>query len=183
MKNPILIGFLSVSAGVLPWLGVAPANAITIIKMLPEYSYDGGPPFPSPSQLVGTFSYLMPSGFAITSASLTGFFGNNESDSTAPVEVRLDGVQVATCIIDTLCYEGGGPHQWYYPFQPHQFSLLEDGLADLTAVQTEEYFTRLGMTMLTIVADPVSVPVPAPILGASVAYGLSRRLRQRIRLG
>ena len=43
-------------------LGATSAKATVIMETLPEFSFDGGPIFPSPEQLVATFNFVIPLG-------------------------------------------------------------------------------------------------------------------------
>jgi hypothetical protein len=70
-------------------------------------------------------------------------------------------------------------------FAPGDLSLLADGTANLTSIQTSEYITRLGPTTLTIetASTSASVPGPLPALGAAATFGFSRKLRKRSQRG
>ncbi len=177
-------GGLAVSVGSigLGFLAPLPVNAASFTITLPEYSYDGNSPFPNASQLVGTFNYLIPSNDQIVSASLSGTFGNSIVSNSAAVDVYLDSLQVAKCLFQSTCWTSGVPTPWSYVFAPGDLSLLADGTANLTSIQTSEAITRLGPTTLTIetASTSASVPGPLPALGAAAAFGFSRKLRKRI---
>ncbi len=157
------------------------AHAATFTQTLPEYSFDGAPTFPNPSNIVGTFSFSLPSDEKITAAVLEGTFGNSEFPSSAGVDLYLDNLLVAQCIEFEQCWSGPGPVTWRFTFDESHFSQLEDGMAVLSAAQTSEFITRLGETTLTIETTPqpsTSVPEPATVLGLLAIGGsllLSRK--------
>lgn len=171
----------SLFAGVATTCGLAmaqPARAASIALTLPELNYFGGPDFPSPEQLVGSFDYLIPAGEQIVSAKLAGTFGNSSYPNSAAVDLTLDGLLVAQCRFLDVCWTSWQRTPWSYVFS--DYSLLSDGHAALYSTQTSEYTTRLGATTLSIETAPDAVPGPLASLGAGVALGLSRRLRRRI---
>lgn len=70
---------------------------------LPEFNFDGGPTFPTAAQTVGTFTFTIPTGKAISDISISGQFGNSVVGSSAPVDIFLDGLLVATCLDSGEC--------------------------------------------------------------------------------
>lgn len=150
------------------------AQAATLSYSLPEYNFDGAPTFPNPPNLVGTFSYTLPSDEAIVSAVIEGTFGNSVFPTSSGVDLYLDGLLVAQCVEFEQCWNGPGPVNWRFTFDQSNFSLLEEGIAGLTAAQTSEFITRLGETTLTIetASEPsASIPEPTTILGLLAVVG------------
>ncbi|MGB3532340.1 MAG: hypothetical protein WBA13_02365 [Microcoleaceae cyanobacterium] len=163
---------LAVTGATLVTLGVFyqtdEAQAATLTITLPEYNFDGSPVFPNPQNQVGTFFYTLPSDEKIVSATIEGTFGNSILDSSAGVDVYLDNLRVAQCFEFDLCWSGPGRVSWGFTFDESDFSLLEDGMAMLTASQTSEFVARLGETTLTIQTapdPPTSIPEATTTLG------------------
>jgi hypothetical protein len=160
------------------------AQAATLTYSLPEYNFDGAPTFPNPANLVGTFSYTLPSDEKIVSAVIEGTFGNSVFPSSAGVDVYLDNLLVAQCIEFEPCWSGFEPVNWRFTFDESHFSLLEDGIVTLTAAQTSEFVARLGTTTLTIETTsepsppPESIPEPATTLGLFGVLGGLLSLRK-----
>jgi hypothetical protein len=148
------------------------AQAATLTYSLPEYNFDGAPPFPNSPNLVGTFSYTLPSDETIVSAVIEGTFGNSVFPSSAGVDVYFDNLLVAQCLEFEPCWGGFEPVQWRFTFDESHFSLLEDGTALLTTVQTSEFVARLGTTTLTIETQPEPAPPPASIPEPATTLGL-----------
>lgn len=163
------------------------ATAATLTYTVPEYNFDGSPPFPTPQNLVGIFSYTISSNENITSAVISGTFGNSVFASSAGVDVYLDGLLIAQCFEFDNCWNSPSPESWSFTFDNSHFSLLEDGEARLTASQTSEFVARLGITTLTIetktITDPpTSIPEPTTLvglLGAVVGLSSLRKGKQR----
>jgi hypothetical protein len=154
-------------------------EAATISQTLPEFNFDGSSPFPNSPQTIGSYSFSIPTGEEIVSAVIRGTFGNRTVTNTAPVQVFLDGLNVATCLASEPCYSTQVPLLWSFTFAPSQFSLLADGSGLLTSIQNDEFFTRLGATTLTIETATVSTAVPTPaLLPGLVGIGVAA-LRKR----
>lgn len=140
------------------------AEAATITQTLPEFDFDGESPFPNTPQTIGTYSFSIPTGEQIVSAVISGTFGNSSFPNTAPVQVFLDGLNVATCSNSSEpCYFSQTPTAWSFTFNSSQFALLSDGIGVLTSIQTDQFVTRLGETTLTIETAPTT-PIPTPAL-------------------
>jgi hypothetical protein len=156
------------------------AQAAIITSTLPEFSgelFDESTPFPLPSVTVGTFSYIIPSGEQIVSASISGTFGNSDVPNSSGLNLLLDGLQVAQCVRFADCYSNQMPEQFNFTFSPVDLSLLKDGSALVTAIQTSESIIRLGSTTLTL----KTVPEPLTILGSLTAggFGVALRCKQK----
>lgn len=182
MRKARLIAVVLLAMGL-----TAPSARAAIINVsLPEFNGDfhaSGEAYPLAPVSVGTFLYGLPVGSSIVSASLEGNFGNSVVSSTAGVDLFLDGLFVASCEpFDFPCWTSPG-EPWAFVFSPADLSVLEDGEAELTAVQTNEFIIRLGETDLTIETTddhgfPV-VPEPGSLLllgpGLLAAATSSRR--------
>jgi hypothetical protein len=159
-------------------------GASVITSVLPEFNGNGygvGDPYPLPAVTVGTFTYTIPPGEWIIAATISSTFGNSETGSTAGVDYYLDGLMVAQCLPHAACWTGPGPNPWAYVFSPAEFGLLADGSADLTAVQTNEYAIRLGVSTLEITTASGVIPEPVTLLllGAGlVGLALLRRVQK-----
>lgn len=160
------------------------ADSVTSVS-LPEFNgtpIGSGGPFPQPSVTIGTFTFFIPAGDVITSAVLTGTFGNSVNSSTAGVDYFLNGLLVAQCIpFSSPCWTGPGPNAWSFTFSPSQLALLGSGSATLTAIQTSQTTIRLGVTNLTVTTTTV-VPEPATLImfgsGLAAIGGIMRRRRK-----
>jgi len=137
---------------------VCSVNAMLIVETLPEFSspiHSTGSYYDQ--YLVGTFNFDL-LGEEITSATISGQWGNSSSPSTAHNLLFVDNLEVA----DTHDYSPDPYYtsyvNWSYVFT--DFSVIEDGIADFFTVQTTESYVRLGTTSLTIETG-ASVPEPA----------------------
>jgi len=158
------------------------AQAATISASLPEFNGPESAPeakYPLEPMAVGSFSYAIPKGEAISSAVISGTFGNTTVDSSAGVDLFLDGIVVGQCVKEGACFSA--ITSWSYDFKPKNFSALADGVAELTANQTSEYNVRLGETNLTVQTASTSVPEPSAMLGL-LALGAGAALWKRKKL-
>jgi hypothetical protein len=156
----LALGAASVLALLL--LKAAGASGATIEAILPEFS---GECSPTPCS-VGTFQFTIPDGEQISAALLEGTFGNSGAMSSAPVDLRLDGVLVAQCMDAQPCTMSDVAVPWSHGFSLHELAVLADGMATLGAEQLGGLMVRLGETTLTITT------VPEPSSGLLVALGL-----------
>ena len=146
-----------------------------------------GDAYPRPALTVGTFSYSIPAGDVILSATLVGTLGSLSGltvNSTAPVELYVFGNNVATCTQSDPCYSTA-PIPWTFSFPTASFGDLQTGAADLLAIQTGAFQVHLGQTTLTIVTEtPVAAPEPANwalmAIGASVLLLRFRAWRNKL---
>lgn len=170
----VLTGFVSLDAT---------ARADLIVLTFPEVN---GPEntsgFPLPAVDVGTELFSLPSGAVITSATLSGTFGETSTyyGSTAHHELLINGVSVgSTYDVSPDPYGNVVPFSFSVPT-----ALLTGGSATLSYVQLSQYNVRLSETELTIEYTLNAVPEPstAVIAGMSlVGLGLFTRFRRRSR--
>jgi hypothetical protein len=143
-------------------LSAALCSGGTVISALPDYN--GAPQstgFPINVGSIGTFTYSLPVGVTIDSATLSGTWGSaGFATSTAGMDLLLEGVNVGGCQpFASNCWANGAP------LRPFSFSVpssvflnLLDGNADLSLIQTNQTSIRLGTPTLTV--DFTSAPEP-----------------------
>ena len=168
--------FGAIVTGALILCAGATANATIIMDTLPEFSFGGGPTFPTAAQNMGTFNYVIPAGEEIVSAMLNGTFGNSVATSSAPHRVFGDGSLVAACGGPPCTSAGLVP--WTFNFS--DFSNLQDGSLVMTTIQDSPAFIREGNMKLTIETQPVlaSEPGTLTLFGLGLAgLGYMRRRR------
>jgi hypothetical protein len=185
-----ILSLLRWVAGVFAALAATLAMAGNVLVAFPEFN--GAPvtlngPFPQPAQTVATRTFTIPEGERVVSAYISGYWGSSvDPDSTAGVEVKLDGYTVASCNKpDPGCYTGDqGRRQWSHTLTEVEMSALNDGTATLTVVQTSDVSVRLGVTTLYIETGvPPSIPALSPLsllallagMAAAGALALQRR--------
>lgn len=150
--------------------GVGQASTFSLPK-LPEYS---NPLAVGISAEIGTFSLTLLPGESVTSATITGFFGNSKSDSTSGVDIYADNVKIASCVSLDVLEEGcsmnfsGHPLSWSHTFSGKELDIFADGKVVLTALSTDCCVVRLGETELHGVAA-----VPEPETYALILSGLA----------
>ncbi len=157
----------------------APAQAVaTIDDFVGPFSFG---PFPAAPLTVGTFSFSLPAGQSIFSAILRGSLGGPGGNvGTAPLQLFLDGLMVAECTVEAPCFRNRTPFS--FAFAPDQFSVLDDGMATLTAVQTGPFVMKVSNATLSVNAPNAVVPEPASMLllgtGLAGVIGVARRRRR-----
>jgi len=147
--------------------------------------YDGpviGPagPYPQPAVTVGTFTYTIPLGESILSASIAGAFGDFDGEflnSTAPVTLHAAGETVATCTTADPCFTTP-LIPWTFTFSASDFAQLATGSVPFTQVQTGPFQVHLSQTTLSIITAPIGAPEPRTLvlIGAAVVIFVVTRL-------
>jgi hypothetical protein len=178
-----LRGFALAAGFVLGLVASGGAWAQTVTATLPEVNFEFDGPYPSALQDAGSFSYAPPG--TVTSATISGTFGNSQSQSSAPTRVFLNGVLVAQCGEDASCTES--PQAWSFAIPSSMFGDLQAGTADLTFIQDDTFEVRLGSLTLTlneVALAPVDVPGLQPrwlaaLIGLMAIAGLIAVWRRR----
>ena len=140
---------MKICVGLVLIFAVSNTQAEEIVLTLPEYNspyHDSGTYYDD--YLVGIFTYDL-AGLPILSANISGQWGNSTYPNSAHNELWLDGIKFA----DTHDYTPDPYYNtvtWSYDFDPSEFSVLADGLAEFHTIQTSENIVRLGQTTLTI---------------------------------
>jgi hypothetical protein len=138
----------------------------TIVRDLPEFNgqefRDSTTQFPRSPVQVSTLSVgqeLRDS--TIRSATISGTFGNSTVRHSAGVSLFLDGIQVA----QSVSFNRPPPRAWSHTFSGAELAALQDGVVELTAVQTSLGAIRLGQTHLKIdtsARNTVKIPFRGP---------------------
>ena len=147
--------------------------AATLVATFPELqnppSFLDSAKFPQPPLTVGTVVFSVPAGERIVGATVSGFWGSSViPDSTAGVDVLVDGILVARCVKHAPnCYDPApAARPWSYTFTDADLRKLSDGAATMTAVQTSDDTVRLGQSTLSIKT------APGPVLGVPTLSSL-----------
>jgi hypothetical protein len=140
--------------------------------------------FPVDWGVVGTFNYSISAGQQVADVLIRGTWGGGFGiNSTAPVQVFLEGILVSECVIFTPCWDDASTVDWNggsgfllsdlgVDFSsPPVRALFEDGSAGLTVVQSDEISVNLtNLSILLFVntvtptptATPTATPTPTP---------------------
>src|SRR3954468_3581404 len=157
------------------WLGPVPAAAQTrfITASLPNYAgpvaFNPGP-FPVPLT-IGTFTYTLLPGESIAAAQVRGTWGNSSRpQSSAPVTVFVDGIQVAQCVVNAVCFFDALPDlvPWSFDFASRQVGQLADGQAALTGQMDGQIQVYLGTLRLDLT---VNTPPILTVSGGGTGSG------------
>jgi hypothetical protein len=167
-KYALAKGVVALAVG----LAAIPAWAATIVVTFPELanppSHSAQNPFPVLQPLpVGTVTFPVPSGERVVAAQISGFWGSSLiPEGTAGVDVRVDGVLVAQCVKPASgCWEpAAGQRPWSHEFTESELSVLNDGVADMTALQTSDITVRLGTSTLIVQTGPLPPVIVEPTL-------------------
>jgi len=186
-------------------LGLAPQLSASVITSNIGL-FDEGPDFsgnyPLASVNLGNFSFSIPNGATILSATISGTFGNNDvpgtTNVTADSDYYVDGtaIEVATCdtpnIVSTgtaslSCDAGsqsGNPTPWTYTFTSADLSTLSSDFAagslDFNVIQNYYGSVETGQITLSITtSSATSTPEPGSLslipLGLAGIVALRRR--------
>jgi len=132
---------------------------------------------------VGEFDFSLTGNQTISAATFTGDFGSNIlGSSTAPVNLFIDGIAVATCDANCAANTQSSDVAWSYTLTSADLTALStnanwlQGKAILTALQTDISQIALDPTSASLTA---TVPVPGAVwlFGSAVMgwLGFSRR--------
>jgi hypothetical protein len=138
---------------------------------------------PAAPVTVGDFDFSVPSGFAVSGATISGNFGSDALGSgSAEVDLFVNSVQVATC--DSACAAAtqSADVAWSFTFTAAELGALADGSAVLSAVQQGVSQIVLDPTSvsLTVSAVPEPAGLSLTLLGLPlIVRGLRRRARSR----
>ena len=156
-------------------LACASLSATTITLTLPEVNggYNPTGPYPASALDAGTFTFVLPTGEHIISATLDGTFGNSQVPNSAGLDLYADGLLVAQCLAGAICdINPEAVTPFSYSFTSSNFGLLNDGSLSMSAVQTSGNYIRLGPETLTIqTSQGAATPEPGSLalLGAGLA--------------
>ena len=161
-------------------------SAIPIVTTLPDYNgafNNAG--FPFNLGTVATFTYSIPLGASITSATFSGTYGTQvHPATTAPYNAVIGGQTIIVCAVDSFdCVIDAG-----VSFRPFSFNLasstfgtLATGSVGLQLIQTVSGTIRLGSPTLTVnYTQTTGIPEPssAALAGLGLlAFALRRRAR------
>lgn len=114
---------------------------------------------PFASVVVGEFDFSIPVGEAVSAVTVSGNFGSNTLGSgSAPVNLSLNGVAVASCNLTCSGATDSNDVAWSYSFTPAQLSALSSGHAVLSALQQGPSQIVLDPTSISV--QTVAVPEP-----------------------
>jgi hypothetical protein len=137
-------------------LAVMPSTmrADTIVSTIDPYS--GAFQFPGTAVPIGAFSDPALTPGSVTSATISGAFGNSDADGTAALDLYADGILVASNTTEN-------PGPWSFAFKSSDFGFMEAGFVTLSAIQNDGGFIFLDTTTLTITTATSTVPEPSSL--------------------
>lgn len=173
------------AGGALVQLG--PFAVANIFQTPPCWTSGGCTPanFPYDWGILRTFTYSIPSGQHVAEVRINGTWGGSSVSSTAPVEVYLEGILVATCLVSDPCWSQTATSAWNgnsgfllshlgVDFSdPAVRALFEDGAATLSVIQNDVISANMSNLRLTLyVPEPAGLTMwSAGLLGLA---GLGR---------
>lgn len=198
IKRALLTLMIATAFG-LGFTGSAKADIIDTIGLFDEApDFSGNYPL-GPANL-GDFTFSIPTGFVISSATISGTFGNEDVPGTTNVTVDSDyyvdgvAIEVATCdtpnILSTgtptlACDAGNStdtPTPWSYTFTNTDLTTLKSDLAagslDFNVIQNYYGAVETGAITLDI-AGTSPTPEPGTIFIASLGLAGVALLRRR----
>jgi PEP-CTERM motif len=119
----------------------------------------------------GSLVFTVPAGQSIVDAVFSSTLGNSTAPSTALMNVFVNTVKVGSCPTKSSSCFDGGPNLFSYIFTPTDLLALATGSVDLSIVQTDCCFIRLGASTLTIDTAPTTA-MPEPATLAMLGTGL-----------
>jgi hypothetical protein len=161
MKKLLVVLSLSALAGA----AYAKADNIQTLPGVTGNAYYHDPGPYQPPITVGAFDILA----GDTSIVISGTFGNGDTpqeSSTGGFNVYLGSLLVAQCVELAPCYDNtsGTPTDWTYSLTSSEIASLGTGMVDLTAVQTSQFFIRMGDTTLDQAPGTTVTPEPGSLM-------------------
>lgn len=143
---------------------LGPFSVTNIFQTPPCWSGGGCTPanFPYNWGILRTFSYSIPPGQHVAEARINGTWGGTAFPSTAPVEVYLEGILVARCLVSQPCWSQMETSAWNGNSgfllshlgvnfgDPAVRALFEDGAATLSVIQTDVISANMSNLRLTL---------------------------------
>ena len=140
-------------------------------------------PVPAAPVVVGEFDFALPSGDAVTGATISGDFGSNVLGSgTGQVDLFVGSVEVASCGAACESATLSNDMAWSFTFSSAQLAAIGGGSLVLSAVQQEGDGQQIVLDPTSVALTVSAVPEPAglPMVLAGlplVALALRRRAR------
>jgi hypothetical protein len=144
--------------------------------------------FPFDWGIVETFEYTLTPGWGIEDILINGTWGGDVFNSSAPVEVYLEGILVTECLMTDPCWSEASKVDWNggegfllsdlgVDFtDPAILALFWDGSADLSLIQTDIISANISNLSLTLY-----LPEPGGVAGLLVGLGWLVALTDRRR--